>query len=647
MHRTASVARRAALALALLIGFYLFAIGVAAMLLALPYLEWRLAGRVEGRLGLFAVLAAGAILWAIVPRRDRFEDPGPRLLEDEHPRLFQVLRGVARETGQAMPAEVFLVAQLNAWVAQRGGVMGFGSRRVMGLGLPLLEALTVQQFRAVLAHEFGHYYGGDTRLGPWIYTTRAAIERTLENLHRQGTALVKPFEWYGRAFVRITHGVSRQQEFSADALAARTVGARPLVEGLRLLHGSDEAFSAYWAQEVVPVLQLGARPPLAAGFRQFREVPEVRTSIEEAIGRELAEGEASPYDTHPCLRDRVAAVAALPPGELPADDPPALTLLEVPERVEEMLLTYLGGADAGELVPMAWSDVGERVWMPFWREQVEPLATSLAGMTPSDLPGHAKDLSALAVRLGLVSGGEEPAPEHAGRASWVVAVALTTVLRDRGWTLRALPGERVVLERGDDAVRPFTLMRDLDTEVLAPADWLALCLRHGLADLDLGVTLGHKGAPGAAAAPAHRQWSFVALTYYGLVLNRTYRVIVTDRMVCGARVRGIMAAPAVVTARYDDPEFYVSEKLDRAYADLDPESPEFLALDPANFQIPRDELERVELIEKRKWGLGGIPSTGRIVLHHAGSRRELILLGHQNAAAIARGLPRTAAPAAC
>jgi Zn-dependent protease with chaperone function len=50
---------------------------------------------------------------------------------------------------------------------------------VMGLGLPLLQTLTVSQFRAVMAHEFGHYYGGDTKLGPWVYKTRAAIVRTL------------------------------------------------------------------------------------------------------------------------------------------------------------------------------------------------------------------------------------------------------------------------------------------------------------------------------------------------------------------------------------------------------------------------------------------------------------------------------------
>jgi Zn-dependent protease with chaperone function len=62
--------------------------------------------------------------------------------------------------------------RVNAWVMQRGGIMGFGSRRVMGLGLPLMRILTCAQFSAVLAHEFGHYHGGDTKIGPWIYKTR-------------------------------------------------------------------------------------------------------------------------------------------------------------------------------------------------------------------------------------------------------------------------------------------------------------------------------------------------------------------------------------------------------------------------------------------------------------------------------------------
>jgi heat shock protein HtpX len=67
-----------------------------------------------------------------VPRPDRFEPPGPVLAPDRQRRLFGLIGEVATATGQAMPREVYLVPDVNAWVAVRGGVMGFGSRRVMG-----------------------------------------------------------------------------------------------------------------------------------------------------------------------------------------------------------------------------------------------------------------------------------------------------------------------------------------------------------------------------------------------------------------------------------------------------------------------------------------------------------------------------------
>ena len=641
MRQTPSVARRAVLAVALMIGFYALALAIVAALLSLPWLEYRFLGRIEGRLGAFAILGAGAILWALVPRRDRFDDPGPTLREADHPRLFEALRGVARATGQAMPAEVFLVPQLNAWVAQRGGVMGFGSRRVMGLGLPLLEALTVRQFLAVLAHEFGHYYGGDTRLGPWIYKTRAAIDRTLQHVHRHsGGVLAKPFQWYGNAFVRITHAVSRQQEFSADALAARTVGATPLIEGLRLLHGSDGAFSAYWSQEVAPVLQLGKRPPIAAGFRRFLSVDQVRTAVQEAVARELAEGEESPYDTHPCLRDRVAALADLEPGDAEGEDPPAITLLESPDQVEAAMIAFMGGPDAPPLEPVTWGDVGDRVWVPFWRTQAARHGGRLAGLTPADLPEQAKNLTALADRLGLIPGNVQAGEEHGAEAGWIVGTALAIALHDRGWHLDTPPGEPATLSRDGWSVQPISLMPRLASGDLGAADWLALVLGAGIADLDLGVAVGHEA--GAAPTVERPAWSFIALTYYGLILNRTYRVIVTDRHVCGGRVRGLLSAPANVGPQHADPEFYVQPKLAGRYVGVDPESDAFLAIDRANFRIPREQIARVERITRRKWGLGGIPSTGRLVLHlRDGSRRELILIGHQDAEAIERSLSRT------
>src|SRR6185295_7873003 len=176
-----SLAGRAALAVVLLVGFYVLALAIVGGLLYLPYVEVVYLHRLD-RLTIFAIVGAAIILWSILPRVDRFTPPGPALTRADQPRLFATIDDVARGSEQAMPSEVYLIPDMNAWVAQRGGIMGFGSRRVMGLGLPMLQTLTISQMRAVVAHEFGHYHGGDTALGPWVYKTRAAIGRTIHGL---------------------------------------------------------------------------------------------------------------------------------------------------------------------------------------------------------------------------------------------------------------------------------------------------------------------------------------------------------------------------------------------------------------------------------------------------------------------------------
>jgi heat shock protein HtpX len=147
-----SLAGRAVLAAALMLGFYILALAIVGVLIYIPYAEWTYAGSLHPKLAFLCIMGAAIILWSILPRPDRFIPPGPPLEPKEHPKLFDVLAGIAEATKQQMPAEVYLLAEVNAWVMNRGGMMGCRSRRVMGLGLPLLQVLSVCQLRAVLAH---------------------------------------------------------------------------------------------------------------------------------------------------------------------------------------------------------------------------------------------------------------------------------------------------------------------------------------------------------------------------------------------------------------------------------------------------------------------------------------------------------------
>lgn len=486
MTSTSSLAGRALLAVVLMIGFYILAMAMAAGLLYIPYAEMTYANRIHIKLALICVFGALAILWSVLPRFDKFEPPGPPLTRDQHPRLFDELEGVAKSVNQAMPVEVYLVPDVNAWVAQRGGIMGFASRRVMGLGLPLMRMLTRSQFRAVLAHEFGHYHGGDTKLGPWIYKTRGAIGRTLGTLG-DGSWLQLPFLWYGKMFLRITHAVSRHQEFVADELAARTIGSKPLIGGLRTVHGVGPAFDAYWFNEYAPVMNAGYRPPLTEGFRQFVQAGKVADAIGKQLDEELKTGKADPYDTHPPLKERIAAVEHLPAGDPGPDDPAATTLLaDVPALENQLVATMAGPDAAGKLKPIDWAEVCTQVYLPQWTTLVKANSAALIGLTPEALSQCATGLKTFGQRC-RNHDGEAPDDEHAeGLACVVVGAALTILLVNKGGKADATPGKDISVAMGSIEVEPFGILRSLADGKLTAADWQRRCTGLGIQGMDLG-----------------------------------------------------------------------------------------------------------------------------------------------------------------
>ena len=480
-----SLAGRAAAAVALMIGFYVLALAVIGALLYIPYAEYVYAHRISPRLAIACVIGALAVLAAILPRRDKFEAPGPLLLPQDQRELFGVIEGVARDTGQAMPKEVYLVPDVNAFVTERGGVMGVGSRRVMGIGLPLVQTLTVSEMRAVLAHEFGHFHHGDTALGPWIYVTRAAMVRTLVSLERSALQLV--FLWYWKAFLRITHAISRAQEFSADALAARVAGPGALASGLRKVAGAAAAHTAFLQEEVTPVIDAGLRPALVPGFPQYLQSRRVQGLVHVFVAVTVEKPVEDPYDTHPPLPRRLEALARAASAAGATDDRPAVALLRSVERYEVPLLNALAGSRrfSGRAL-VAWSDVGQLVHLPAWRRVAARYAAALRGVTPGSLPIPRERLVQMASRIAT---DKRDAGELAARGAGAIAAAIAVHLDRCGWTLSCELGEPVIFRRGADEIRPFELPQQLVEGPFDAAAWQVLCARTEIGGADLGAVV--------------------------------------------------------------------------------------------------------------------------------------------------------------
>jgi Zn-dependent protease with chaperone function len=486
--RSRSIIWRAIGAVALVVGFYGLAAVIVAVLGFLAYAQFSYARRINIRLLIFCGVGAITILWSIIPRRDRFVPPGARLKPDKHPRLFKELDSIAEATAQEKPAEVYLIPDVNAWVSQRGGTMGLGGRRVMGIGLALLHSLTISEFRAVLVHEFGHYYGGDTALGPWVYKTRAAIVRTISGLRNQRSVLQTPFILYGKMFLRITHAVSREQEYAADRLAAGIAGSKAMMHGLRTIHKAGLTFQSFWANEFIPVLTAGFHAPMLEGFRRFAAVPAVDKAVSNALTQALENPEPDPYDTHPTLRDRLTAVESLPENPVPAGDERAVSLIDDLAGAEREMIGMLTGKDGVyTLKPVTWDEVAERVYLQPWEDLARQQSVAFEETTAASLADLSQDMDPLDTYFARYATRGLSQEQVRGLEFTAIGAALATALKKQGWELNPRPGVGFRMRRGENEIAPFSVLPRLVSGDLTPDTWRKQCEDAGISSLALGT----------------------------------------------------------------------------------------------------------------------------------------------------------------
>jgi Zn-dependent protease with chaperone function len=506
-----SVALFALLAITMVVVSYVVIVLLAAACVYLPYLAFTSTEHPPAQLGLLVlggIVVGATILWSLVPRREKFEAPGLLLDPPAHPRLFAELNSIAASLNEPLPPEVYLVGQVNAFVADRGGIMGFGSRRVMGIGLPLLSSLTVSEIRAVLAHEFAHYYGGDTKMGPWVHKTQSAMIRAFRNIGSLGQLgripalqfmnMVAAFilKWYFIFFLRVINFVSRRQEYRADELACLVAGPEPLAQGLRKIHGAAMAWGPYWNTEVVPVLNQGCKPAIADGFSRFLAAPQIEVQVTKGIEREIAEGKTEPYDTHPPLRDRIAAIENLEaePGE--KEEELALQLLEQPESTELQFLELVNPKLAkNSLRQVGWDEIGRTVTMPAWKAAVGEYAPMMNGITAGALPEVGKKLPQMGSRIRDPRGMLLTPQQRTHRAGQLFGMALGLALLENGWELEAQPGS-FYLHRGADRINTSALMDELTEGKISAESWAKMCDELGITEV--GLALPAESAPTSA-----------------------------------------------------------------------------------------------------------------------------------------------------
>lgn len=343
---TASVTGRAAVALSLLAGYFVLAAVVIGGLAWLTVLAVQGgAGVLGGKLGILTALVGVAVvraLFVVEKRGDVAVDDGVPAPRGTQPELWRLIDEVSSELGVEPPHDLWLSDDVNAYVRQETRLLGMvGGRRHMCLGTALLQVINVEELRAVVAHELGHYAGGDTRLSALVYRAGATVERTASQLGASAL-LGRLFDAYAGLYARVSLVVRRRQELRADEGAVRVAGREAHESALRAAHATAPAYQFFISSYVEPLWNAGTAPrDLFLGFRCFVDDPE---NAEQLARLRAEDGEpGDPYDSHPPLSTRIAYASAVPDRQAPADTRPARTLLLGADHVEESVTTWLNG----------------------------------------------------------------------------------------------------------------------------------------------------------------------------------------------------------------------------------------------------------------------------------------------------------------
>jgi Zn-dependent protease with chaperone function len=276
-------------------------------------------GHVPIKLLLFVGIIALYTLVAIVrsiTTRIKESEPGVRLDLAEEPKLRALLDETAASVHTRPVDTVYLVPDAALAVTERGGFfasMRGRAERALILGVGALDGFEIRPFKAVLAHEYGHFQNEDTAGGGFALAARRALRLMALHMAMRGVATwYNPAWWFVRlywaVYLRISQGASRLQEVLADRWAVLSYGSESFIKGLRHVVARSIAFDSHADVAIREVV--AAKAPLTNLYQHTVEKPVADTELAKALD-EAWNRAPSAYDSHPRPADRETWARAL------------------------------------------------------------------------------------------------------------------------------------------------------------------------------------------------------------------------------------------------------------------------------------------------------------------------------------------------
>lgn len=190
--------------------------------------------------------------------------------EENEPKLFVFIREIVNEVDTNFPKKIYLSADVNASVFYDSNFWSlfFPVKKNLNIGLGLVNTITRQELKAILAHEFGHFSQKSMKVGSYVYYVNQIIFNMLyendsfdKTIQKWGNSnnyfsifliisvkIIEAIQWilkkmYG--LININYlALSREMEFHADEVAANVAGIHPLQESLLRMDLVDSAYNS-------------------------------------------------------------------------------------------------------------------------------------------------------------------------------------------------------------------------------------------------------------------------------------------------------------------------------------------------------------------------------------------------------------------
>ena len=186
------------------------------------------------------------------------------------PKLFKFISDIVLEVKTDFPKKIYLSTDVNASVFYDSSFwsMIFPIKKNLQIGLGLVNTITEQEFKAIMAHEFGHFSQKSMKVGSYVYNVNQVIFNMLydnESFDKMiqkwanisgyfsifviiAVKIIKGIQWILTKmydFVNINYlALSREMEFHADEVAANVAGYLPLKESLLRMDLASHSYNS-------------------------------------------------------------------------------------------------------------------------------------------------------------------------------------------------------------------------------------------------------------------------------------------------------------------------------------------------------------------------------------------------------------------